>query len=439
MIGRARQIKSRRLCVAASGAIERSRLHSLLSRRVLQLFLVAIRHWRANHNILNCMGNYHSPFKQYGGLAERSCTHKVNMEINRREHRSVPGFPNGNSRTPVETTRKVEQEASQRLGNVSQEDFERMKTAEKEDDFFAIRKATDITKTDTKGDPCPPLPIKLIQGSFRHILGVREACSKNGTFLQRSIELRRKPGESLGFFIRQGDGWERMEGIFVSRIVLGTDVDIFELLRVGDEIIKVNKVDVRGMSIQDVSALMQMTRRLILTVKVLTPLNATKYKLALKDGGKSSNARATRSESLPGRTTSLLPEDRRLSTTSRLSHQSDYKVANLVIGKSRDAMNATAMTSPSGGSSSGHRGSRRSSKSPVLARRALSPIRETAPVDAAYNSDPEGRGSSSRRPSRAASVVSWSDQYYGPDGMTSPVKHKPGDRRKSETAKMRPK
>lgn len=370
------------------------------------------------------------------------------MEINREESRNNAVFPNGNSHRTAERQGNELVQQFHRLSSVSQEDFEKMRLAEREDDFFAIRKATDITKPDTKGDPCPPLPIKLIQGSFRHILGVREACSKNGTFLQRNIELRRKPGESLGFYIRHGDGWEREEGIFVSRVVLGTDVDVFELLRVGDEIIKVNKVDVRSMSIEDVSALMQMTRRLILTVKVLTPLNATK-KLALsKDSarhGKPASERTT--ESLSGRTSpstrnmstpASSSADPRLTTASRFSHQADYKVANMVIGRSRDSVTGSSSHHGSGSSStSSHRSSRRSTKSPVSARRALSPIRETAPVDAAYNSDPEGR--SSRRPSRAASVVSWSDQYYSPSGVTSPVKHRPSDRRKSEVAKMKPK
>ena len=154
----------------------------------------------------------------------------------------------------------------------------------------------------------------------------------------------------LDFYIRQGDGWEREQGIFVSRVVLGTDVDVFELLRVGDEIIRVNKVDVRTMTIQDVSALMQMTRRLILTVKVLTPVTAMAVKrLAMnKDnniqGLKSLSPRTSRpsrseasmdsasnsSRQSPDRRVS---SDRRLSNTSSLSHQANYKVANLVIGK----------------------------------------------------------------------------------------------------------
>lgn len=380
------------------------------------------------------------------------------MAVREEDARKKPSSPNGKP-FPSAGKSGVEDivEQLRRFSSVSQEDFEKMRLAEKEDEFFAIRKATDITDPDTQGDPCPPLPIKIIQGTFRHVLGVREACSKNGTFLQRTIELRRKPGETLGFYIRQGDGWERDQGIFVSRVVLGTDVDVFELLRVGDEIIKVNKVDVRAMTIQDVSALMQMTRRLILTVKVLTPVTAMAVKrLAMNrdnniQGLKSLSSRTPRtarseggcsdSASNPNR---FPPDrrttggDRRLSNTSSLSHQANYKVANLVIGKNKDAMssgNPQSLTA----SGSSYRGSRRSSKSPVAGRRALSPIRETS-ADI-FNTDSEDRMSAHERgrTSRAASVVSWSDQFCSASGASSPVKHKPSDRRRSEAQSSRPK
>lgn len=379
------------------------------------------------------------------------------MAVRQEDARKKPSSPNGK---PFSSAAKsgdediVEQ--LRRFSSVSQEDFEKMRLAEKEDEFFAIRKATDITETDTQGDPCPPLPIKIIQGTFRHVLGVREACSKNGTFLQRTIELRRKPGETLGFYIRQGDGWEREQGIFVSRVVLGTDVDVFELLRVGDEIVKVNKVDVRTMTIQDVSALMQMTRRLILTVKVLTPVTAMAAKRLtmnkdnniqglkslsprtsrpLRSEGSSVESASNSSRQPPDRRVS---GDRRLSNTSSLSHQANYKVANLVIGKNKDVMSSANPQSltPSG---SAYRSSRRSSKSPVAGRRALSPIRETS-ADI-FNSDSEDRMSAHERgrTSRAASVVSWSDQFYSPSGASSPVKHKPSDRRRSEAQSSKPK
>ncbi|KAL9955577.1 hypothetical protein ACROYT_G036918 [Oculina patagonica] len=379
------------------------------------------------------------------------------MAVRQEDARKKPSSPNGKAFSSAGKSGDEEiVEHLRRFSSVSQEDFEKMRLAEKEDEFFAIRKATDITEPDTKGDPCPPLPIKIIHGSFRHVLGVREACSKNGTFLQRTLELKRKPGETLGFYIRQGDGWEREQGIFVSRVVLGTDVDVFELLRVGDEIIRVNKVDVRTMTIQDVSALMQMTRRLILTVKVLTPVTAMAAKrLAMnKDnnfqGLKALSPRTSRPSRAEGSIDSAsnssrqtppdrrISNDRRLSNTSGPSHQANYKVANLVIGKNRDAMNSgnPQTLTPSGSS---YRGSRRSSKSPVAGRRALSPIRETSADLFNHDADDRMSAHDRERTSRAASVVSWSDQFYSESGASSPVKHKPSDRRRSEAQSFRPK
>lgn len=349
---------------------------------------------------------------------------------------------NGNTKTSRSRHSEEREEFIQQLrrfSSVSQEDFDKMRLAEKEDDFFELRKATDITDPDTKGDPCPPLPIKLIHGSFRHILGVREACSKQGTFLQRTIELKRKPGESLGFYIRQGDGWERDDGIFVSRVVLGTDVDVFELLRVGDEIVRVNKVDVRAMSIEDVSALMQMPRRLILAVKVLTPISSRK--LALKDGSVSSlrsSIKSSRSESLSGSISSLdRGRNPRRTSGGRVGSEpmNHYKVANLVIGRNKDAMHSGGVQGVGQPASQGNTSkapSRRSSKSPVIGKRALSPIRESSTDLNSDFDDP------AHRSSRAASVVSWSDQFYGSGGSTSPVKHRPNDRRRSEASSSRP-
>ena len=80
----------------------------------------------------------------------------------------------------------------------------------------------------------------------------------------------KEPGKSLGFFISQGDGWLRKDGIFVSRVNLGSSVDTNGLLSVGDEIIKVNNVDVTQMLLDDVVLVMKFVKRMILMVKVLT-------------------------------------------------------------------------------------------------------------------------------------------------------------------------
>lgn len=86
----------------------------------------------------------------------------------------------------------------------------------------------------------------------------------------RVVEILREPGKSLGFYIHQGDGWERKDGVFVSRVNLGSIVETNGLLSIGDEITKVNDIDVTQMPLENVAVIMRYVKRLFLTVKVLT-------------------------------------------------------------------------------------------------------------------------------------------------------------------------
>lgn len=64
-----------------------------------------------------------------------------------------------------------------------------------------------------------------------------------------------------------GDGLRETEGVFISRIALESAVYNSGLLRVGDEILAVNLVDVRHMSLDDVVIIMSIPRRLVLTIR----------------------------------------------------------------------------------------------------------------------------------------------------------------------------
>ena len=118
--------------------------------------------------------------------------------------------------------------------------------------------------------------ISLVEGSFRRIAGVREEADFSGSFILRTVEIRREPGQSLGFYIREGDGWMRREGVFISRVNLGSMVDVNGLLHVGDEVLKVNNVDVSSLSLDDVVLIMTVVRKLVLTIKVLTSMSLTR-------------------------------------------------------------------------------------------------------------------------------------------------------------------
>ena len=77
----------------------------------------------------------------------------------------------------------------------------------------------------------------------------------------------KRPGQTLGLYIREGDGVERSDGVFVSRIALESAVYNSGCLRVGDEVLAVNLVDVTGMGLDDVVIIMSIPRRLVLTTR----------------------------------------------------------------------------------------------------------------------------------------------------------------------------
>lgn len=88
----------------------------------------------------------------------------------------------------------------------------------------------------------------------------------DGGFVQ-SVEILKRPGQSLGFYIREGNGRDRSDGVFISRVASGSVADQNRLLRIGDEILSVNDCDVRGKRLDDVVVAMSVQKRLLLTVR----------------------------------------------------------------------------------------------------------------------------------------------------------------------------
>ncbi|ROT66216.1 putative Rho-GTPase-activating protein [Penaeus vannamei] len=68
------------------------------------------------------------------------------------------------------------------------------------------------------------------------------------------VEIVKRPGQTLGLYIREGNGADRAEGVFISRIALESPVYNSGCLRVGDEILAVNLVDVTRMGLDDVES-----------------------------------------------------------------------------------------------------------------------------------------------------------------------------------------
>ena len=83
----------------------------------------------------------------------------------------------------------------------------------------------------------------------------------------KTVELLKRPGQSLGFYIREGNGYDQHSGVFVTRVAPGSIIECNNLIHVGDEILAINAVDVTRMSLDDVVILMSIPKRLKIKLK----------------------------------------------------------------------------------------------------------------------------------------------------------------------------
>ena len=115
--------------------------------------------------------------------------------------------------------------------------------------------------------------LALLDGASQRIARILETFQDEQGYWIRKIEITKVPGQGLGFFIKKGNGFDRKSGVFISRVSLGSVLDAYGLLHTGDEVLEVNRVNLRGFPLEDVALMMQIPDKLLLTTKSRIAIN----------------------------------------------------------------------------------------------------------------------------------------------------------------------
>ncbi|CAB3385313.1 Hypothetical predicted protein [Cloeon dipterum] len=165
---------------------------------------------------------------------------------------------------PREPPPMVIQGDFRKVSGISTEIFRQIETVENDHDATT---AAALEAVERRGE----MVVRMLDP--RHMGRAAQDAVKRFLMLQDSkhavhfVEIVKRPGQTLGLYIREGNGNDRNEGVFISRIALESPVYHSGCLHVSDEILAVNLVDVTRISLDDVVIIMSIPRRLVLTTR----------------------------------------------------------------------------------------------------------------------------------------------------------------------------
>ncbi|XP_065214984.1 rho GTPase-activating protein 100F isoform X2 [Planococcus citri] len=175
-----------------------------------------------------------------------------------------PHGTNNTSLRPKEPPFMVVQGDFRKVSGISNEIFRQIETIENEYDAST---AAALEAVERRGE----MIVRILD--TKNLGKAAAEAAKKFLNLQDSkhtvllVEIIKRPGQTLGLYIREGNGLDRQDGVFISRIALESAVYNSGCIQVGDEILAVNLVDVTRMSIDDVVIIMSIPRRLVLATR----------------------------------------------------------------------------------------------------------------------------------------------------------------------------